>query len=199
LNIQKRPESPVDMMKRKIVSRTLTILFFLFMLAYFFQSELYRLHPDKAITESQENILWKEAAQSLSTSDVPIGALIIYDDTILSTGHNTVLPDSNVAAHAEINAINNAIRKIGSVSFSKLDRKKLILVSTFEPCQMCQGAINENHILHTSFMKGKGIYHWLKNDAQQFRYEWNRRQSEGDEKQDSLFMLHPKFRKQNQK
>ena len=92
--------------------------------------------------ETDKDILLKEAARPLQSLDVPVGAMLIYNDTILSVGHNSVLLDSNVAGHAEINAINNAIRKTGFVNFSRLDRDKLILVSTFEPCMMCRGAMN---------------------------------------------------------
>ena len=143
----------------------------------------------------KRDILVKEAAVALKSEDVPVGALLLYNDTILSTGYNTVLRDSNAGGHAEINAISNAVRQIGFSSFSKLDRKKLILVSTFEPCMMCRGAIIEYNIRHVYFLKGKGLFHWLKNDAKQLRYEWNTSQAEGKELQDSLFLLHPKYKR----
>ncbi len=135
---------------------------------------------------------------ALYSLDVPVGALLIYNDTIISSGHNTVVADTNVSSHAEINAINNAIRKTGFDAFSKLDRNKLVLVSTFEPCMMCKGAIMEYGIHRVYFMKGKSLYNWLKNDVKQFRYEWYKKQIDGKEIQDSLFMLHPKYKVQTQ-
>jgi len=176
----------------------LRIFLFLFVFVsalYFFRSEFYRFHSTQSIPAGQKELILKNASLSLSSGDVPVGALLLYNDSVLSTGYNTVLRDSNAAGHAEINAISNAIRKMGLKTFSILDRDKLILVSTFEPCLMCRGAIMEYNIRHVCFMKGKGIFHWLKNDAKQFRYEWNKNHLTGDAEQDSLFMLHPLYKK----
>ncbi|CAN5610868.1 hypothetical protein BH11BAC1_BH11BAC1_20650 [soil metagenome] len=184
------------MTKRKFYRGTIVFIFLL-IISYFFQSGLYHLHTNKNISEEEKLVLLKEAGNALPSLDVPVGSILIYNDSILSTGHNTVMMDSNVAGHAEINAINNAIRKTGFAEFSRLNREKLILVSTFEPCMMCRGAILEYNIRHVYFLKGKGILNWLKNDFRQFRYEWNKRKSAGDELQDSLFQLHPKYKEQN--
>lgn len=173
-------------------------LLFILAIVYFSRTGFYHLRAEKKLSGSHQEILLKAAATSLQTSDVPIGAIILYGDSVLTTGFNTVRKDTNVAAHAEINAISNAIRRMGFEAFSSLDRNKLVLVSTFEPCMMCQGAILEYGIRHVYFMKGKGLFHWLTNDAKQFRYEWNKRQTEGEEMQDSLFLLHPVYREKNQ-
>ncbi|MEO8086367.1 MAG: nucleoside deaminase [Bacteroidota bacterium] len=184
-------------MTKRTFYRVMLLFIFLIILFYFFQSGLYHLHSNKSISEAEKLILLNEAGHSLPSLDVPVGSILIYNDTILATGHNTVRMDSNVAGHAEINAINNAIRKTGFEKFSLLNRDKLILVSTFEPCMMCRGVILEYNIRHVYFLKGKGIFNWLKNDFRQFRYEWNKRKSAGDELQDSLFLLHPKYKEQN--
>ena len=172
----------------------LLILFLIACLVFFFKPLLYHFHSNKNLESSQLQTLIDNASQSLKSNDVPVGALIIYNDSILSTGYNTVYRDSNAGGHAEINAISNAIRKIGFDAFAKLDRKKLVLVSTFDPCMMCNGAIIEYNIRHVYFLKGKGLFHWWKNDAKEFRYEWNKYQLDGEALQDSLFMLHPKYR-----
>ena len=77
------------------------------------------------------------------------------------------------------------------------DRKDLILVSTFEPCMMCRGALIEYNIMRVYFLKGKGPWHWLKNDLKILRYEWMKEDAEGEALQDSLFMLHPLYRRQH--
>lgn len=165
-------------------------------LIFIFQTEFYRLHSRAELNQKEQSVMVAEASSSLESLDVPVGALLIYHDSILSSGRNTVLRDSNASGHAEINAISNAIRKIGFKNFSKLDRNDLVLMSTFEPCLMCKGAMMEYGIKHIYFIKGKGISHWLKNDLKEFRYEWNKRQTGEEEIQDSLFNRHPAYPKQ---
>ena len=172
----------------------LVFILTLFFLTWFFQSVLFRIRPRVTLSGVEIDLLKKEAALSLQSSDVPVGAILVYGDSVLSSGHNTVYLDSNAGGHAEINAISNAIRKIGFRAFSKLDRNQLTMISTFEPCMMCRGAIIENRIHHLYFMKEKGFFHWIKNDLKQSLYEWNKKQSEGEAMQDSLFRLHPDFR-----
>jgi len=174
----------------------LFILFFLACLLFFFKPLLYHFHSEKILAPDQMQSLVDNASQSLLANDVPVGAILIYNDSILSTGINTVYRDSNAGGHAEINAISNAIHKIGFEAFSKLDKQKLMLVSSFEPCMMCRGAIIEYNIRKVYFLKGKGLLHWWKNDLKQVRYEWSKVKVNGDEVQDSLFMLHPKYKSQ---
>jgi tRNA(Arg) A34 adenosine deaminase TadA len=181
------------MLKTKI-SIVFFTLILLACLLFLLKPLLYRFHSEKTLPPSQLQMLVENASQSLASNDVPVGSLLIYNDSILSTGFNTVYRDSNAGGHAEINAISNAIRKIGFEAFSKLDRKKLVLVSTFEPCMMCQGAIIEYNIRNVYFLKGKGLLHWWKNDLKLVRYEWNKFKSDGAELQDSLFDLHPKYK-----
>jgi len=164
-------------------------------LIFFFKPLLYHFHSKKNLSSDQLNYLVKNASSSLASNDVPVGAMILYEDTILSVGYNTVYRDSNAGGHAEINAISNAIHKIGFENFSGLDRKKLFIVSTFEPCMMCKGAILEYNIRNIIFLKGKGLFHWLKEDMKQVRYEWNKSKTDGSELQDSLFRMHPKYGK----
>ena len=182
-------------MKSRLAVKISGFLIAIALVIFICRSQFHLLYHDVLLGNEQKKILIENAATSLQTLDVPVGALLLYNDSILATGYNTVYRDSNVSGHAEINAINNAVRKIGFKNFSKLNREKLILVSTFEPCMMCRGALIENNIRQIYFLKGKGFYHWLKNDAKQFRYEWNKRKAEGEESQDSLFMLHPDYPK----
>jgi tRNA(Arg) A34 adenosine deaminase TadA len=172
----------------------LAVAFVLFLLIYFHKSSFYNFHSKTNLEKTVEDSLIASAATALQSLDVPVGAVILYNDTIFSSGYNTVIRNGNAGGHAEINAISNAIRKIGLSAFSKLDRKKLVLVTTFEPCMMCKGAIIEYNIQHVLFMKEKGLSHWLKNDAKEIRYELNKRQVAGGEKQDSLFRMHPLFK-----
>lgn len=78
----------------------------------------------------------KEAQKSIDSGDVPIGVVIVFENRVLSTGHNQVEKNGNPLAHAEILAINKATKKLG---YKHLLKTKLYV--TLEPCSMCAGAI----------------------------------------------------------
>ena len=66
----------------------------------------------------------------------PFGAVIVKDNEIISASHNTVLRDSDPTAHAEVNAIREASKKLNTYDLSDC-----ILYTTCEPCPMCLSAI----------------------------------------------------------
>ena len=77
--------------------------------------------------------------------EVPVGACIsIGTDTgrVIVTGYNTTQSKGDAAGHAEINALTKAIAALGGVSrFSAIHRDSIFLVTSFEPCPMCAGAM----------------------------------------------------------
>jgi tRNA(adenine34) deaminase len=78
-----------------------------------------------------------EAAAAAATGDVPVGAVVLDDGgVIVARGRNRREADGDPTAHAEIVAIREAARAVGSW---RLDG--LTLVVTLEPCTMCAGAI----------------------------------------------------------
>ncbi|MFP4011628.1 MAG: nucleoside deaminase [Spirochaetaceae bacterium] len=66
----------------------------------------------------------------------PFGAVIVYDGKIVARAHNTVLLDNDPTAHAEMNAIREAARTLGSYHLSDCD-----IYTSCEPCPMCYAAI----------------------------------------------------------
>ena len=87
------------------------------------------------------------AQEVKSSSDVPVGALIVNEvGEILSTGKNEREQDNDPTAHAEIVAIRRAGEKLGSW---RLD--DLTLIVTLEPCMMCAGAILQSRIKRLVF------------------------------------------------
>lgn len=129
--------------------------------------------------------------KALLSRDVPVASIIIYRDSIIGEGFNTVLRDGNAGGHAEINAISDAIQRLGHTTFSALDRDSLILISTFEPCPMCAGSILEHRIKQVRFLKRKPLTYLLREDLRGIRNRWQWRQLEPEALQDSLFRLHP--------
>ncbi|MEU6267753.1 nucleoside deaminase [Saccharopolyspora shandongensis] len=80
---------------------------------------------------------WMAQAIDLATTNVdsgggPFGALIVRDGEIIATGTNKVTVDLDPTAHAEVTAIRNACRALGTF---KLDG--CVLVTSCEPCPMC--------------------------------------------------------------
>ena len=66
----------------------------------------------------------------------PFGAVIIKDDKIIAKAHNRVLATNDPTAHAEVNAIRKASKKLAS-----FDLSDCTLYTTCMPCPMCLGAI----------------------------------------------------------
>ncbi len=76
------------------------------------------------------------AKQAYDDGEVPVGAVIVKDNVIIAEGRNRRESDKNALAHAEIEAINAACKKLGSWRLSECD-----MYVTLEPCPMCAGAI----------------------------------------------------------
>jgi tRNA(Arg) A34 adenosine deaminase TadA len=166
-------------------------LLFCFFVLYFipFQYKLHK-HINLQNYKKQLQVLGRK---SIETKDVPVAVLILYNDTIMAEGFNTVYRDTNPAGHAEINAIENCIKKIGFKEFSALDRNKLVLISTFEPCSMCKGAMEEYNIQQCIFDLPKSLKDKTKEMKKEFMFE-NRMKESGDGRlQYDLFKLHPDF------
>ena len=82
-----------------------------------------------------------EAAMCLETDDVPVGAVIVKEGKIISTGRNLKEKENNGVLHAEIVAITNANQNLGTTNLSGCE-----LYVTLEPCPMCAGAIINSKI-----------------------------------------------------
>jgi tRNA(adenine34) deaminase len=82
-----------------------------------------------------------EAKKAFNQDEVPIGAIIVKDQQIISRAHNSKEKNQDVTQHAEINAIRIASQKLESWHLDDCD-----LYVTIEPCAMCAGAIMQSHI-----------------------------------------------------
>lgn len=76
------------------------------------------------------------AKLSAKEGEVPVGAVIVKDDEIVSTGRNRREHGKNALYHAEIEAINNACKTLGGWRLWQCE-----MYVTLEPCPMCAGAI----------------------------------------------------------
>jgi tRNA(adenine34) deaminase len=184
-----------------VVKSRIGLIIFFFLLLFFgmvvLQSKLNRIAGEEQLPEIFREEMADLAVQSLPSLDVPVGALLVYENEIIGRGFNTVRLENDVSGHAEINAINDAIKKMGLDAFSRLNRKKLVLYTTFEPCEMCRGTMLHYNIRNMHYVKGKSLTQWWRVQLKGLRYEFNKRQTGDVDLQDSLFMLHPDYPERN--
>ena len=82
-----------------------------------------------------------EAKKARKNEDVPVGAIVVRSNKIISKGYNKKEKNKNSILHAEIIAINKACKKLKTW---RLDDCEIYI--TLEPCMMCTGAINQSRI-----------------------------------------------------
>ena len=83
----------------------------------------------------------EEARCAERIDEVPIGAVIVSNDTIIARGHNMTEHLCDVTAHAEMQAITAASNTLGGKYLTGCT-----LYVTIEPCTMCAGAIGWSQI-----------------------------------------------------
>lgn len=171
----------------------LILLLGVFGILLFFSPEFHRIKGKADLSEDQEHALAEAGLLAAKSGDVPVAAIILYGDSIIGRGYNTVVKDTNAAGHAEINAISDALARMGPGRFRHLNRDSLVLISTLEPCPMCRGAIIEYRIRRVVFLKGRSFSHWLGELGRQLRYEWNKGKGSDEALQDSLLRQHPGY------
>ncbi|MBE7089208.1 MAG: nucleoside deaminase [Clostridiales bacterium] len=88
----------------------------------------------------------KEAVKAKEKDEVPIGAVLVLNGKVIAKGHNLMEKTQLATAHAEINVINKACKKLKSW---RLDDAELYV--TIEPCSMCAGAIANARIKKVYF------------------------------------------------
>ena len=87
-----------------------------------------------------------EAKAAASEGEVPVGAVVVKDGEVISSAHNLCENEKNSLLHAEIIAIDRAMKVLGT---SRLDGCDLYV--TLEPCAMCCGAIAHARISRLYF------------------------------------------------
>ena len=93
------------------------------------------------VNMSQQNIYYmkyalEEAKKAFELGEVPIGAVIVYENKIIASAHNLVETKKDATAHAEVLCIQKA-----SKILSNWRLKNATLFVTIEPCVMCAGAL----------------------------------------------------------
>ena len=76
------------------------------------------------------------AERAAAEGEVPVGAVLVRDDAIIGEGWNRPITAQDPTAHAEIQALRAAARRVGNYRLPGS-----VLYVTLEPCAMCAGAI----------------------------------------------------------
>ncbi|MGE5338964.1 MAG: tRNA adenosine(34) deaminase TadA [Gemmatimonadota bacterium] len=87
-----------------------------------------------------------QAQNAWALGEVPVGAVLIKDGQVISTGFNQPIGNADPTAHAEIQAIRAASELLGNYRLSHC-----ALYVTLEPCAMCAGAIQHARIARVVF------------------------------------------------
>lgn len=127
--------------------------------------------------------IYKLANKSLKYGDVPVGAVVVKNNKIISKGFNKREKNKLTINHAEIVAITKANKRLKSYFLYDCD-----LYVTLKPCEMCEKVINNSRI--------RNVYYLL--DKSEMKKEYNKtkisyQQSEYEEKYRKL--LHNFFNK----
>lgn len=92
----------------------------------------------------------KQAKNAYNIDEVPVGAVIVKDNKIISKGYNKIETTNDSTNHAEIIAIKKASKKINNWRLNECE-----LYVTLEPCDMCKGAIQNSRIKNVYYLISK--------------------------------------------
>jgi len=77
----------------------------------------------------------EKATEGVAVGQTPFGACVVRGGEAVTVAHNVVLRDTDITAHAEVTAIREACRALGTI-----DLGGCVIYSTCEPCPMCFSA-----------------------------------------------------------
>ena len=106
-------------------------------------------HARDTTMKSQENLKSSyfmqaallEAKKAEKIFEVPVGAVVVYQDKIIARAHNMREKKQAIEAHAEFLAMIKAAKKLGTWRLEDCD-----IYVTMEPCPMCAGAMIQSRI-----------------------------------------------------
>jgi len=92
-------------------------------------------------SDNQNDEMWMRQALDLAkqaelAGEVPVGAILVYENQVIGEGANSPIQHHDPSAHAEINALRQ-----GALNHQNYRLPNTTLYITLEPCAMCAGAI----------------------------------------------------------
>jgi tRNA(adenine34) deaminase len=103
-------------------------------------AETHAAAPGALAAREQDDLRWMQEALALARhagarGEVPVGAIVVRDGVVVGSGGNAPIAHDDPTAHAEINALRDAARRLGNYRLPGC-----VLYVTLEPCAMCVGA-----------------------------------------------------------
>jgi guanine deaminase len=83
----------------------------------------------------------EKTREGIAAGQTPFGAAVVRHGEVVTVAHNTVWRDCDPTAHAEVNAIRQAARRLKTI-----DLADCVMYATCEPCPMCLSAIHWSKI-----------------------------------------------------
>lgn len=99
------------------------------------------------------NVLMSLANKAYKKNEIPVGAIIVFNNKIISKGYNKKNRKNDITNHAEIIAIKKAARKFKDWRLTNCD-----LYVTLEPCDMCKEIIKQSRIRNVYYLLDKLDY-----------------------------------------
>jgi tRNA(Arg) A34 adenosine deaminase TadA len=87
--------------------------------------------------EAYMRLAIEKCREGIAAGQMPFGAAVVGAGCVLAVAHNTVWPDRDPTAHAEVNGIRAAAARLAAIRLPGC-----VLYTTCEPCPMCLGAIH---------------------------------------------------------
>jgi len=87
-----------------------------------------------------------QAEKAYHKDEVPVGAVVILNDQIISEAHNNSIKGLDPSGHAEIEALKKAAQVVENYRI-----KEAVMYVTLEPCMMCCGALVQARLLEVVF------------------------------------------------
>jgi tRNA(adenine34) deaminase len=88
----------------------------------------------------------RQAKMAYDAGEVPVGAVVVWDNKIIGRGHNQVEQLNDATAHAEMIALTAAFNQLGAKYLPEAT-----LYVTVEPCLMCCGAMYWSKLRHVVY------------------------------------------------
>lgn len=107
--------------------------------------------------------LYKYASKAYKKNEVPISAMLVRNNKIISCAYNKKNINNNALFHAEIICLSRACKKLKRWNLSDCT-----LYVTLEPCEMCKLLIQESRINHVYYLQKRGN---INNKYSKTRYE----------------------------
>ena len=98
------------------------------------------------------DIALQEAKKAYKKREVPVGAIIVYNNKVIAKAHNLRQKQHNVLGHAEIIAIKKASKKLKDWRLNDCN-----MYVTLKPCNMCQEIINASRLNEVYYLVDKPL------------------------------------------